>query len=247
MTDSLFTFLVDDARDGALVICVVVSMQPDPGQTLILAQQAGFKTVCGLNADYMADYYRLRANVFRSELRWIGDPDDEMDIESYDSNAVHFFTLSPANKLIAALRILPTDQKWMMEECFNSLIPRDVDLHTMDACEISRLAIAKSWRNYYINNEFTVAEFLYKGVFQYCLAREIRLCNMVTTRALVCHLRKKGMPVKILAKHRMTDGLLAIMAQLDWYAFINKNSRRFPHRLAWYLDVYDTSQQRLAS
>ncbi|HEY5603363.1 MAG TPA: acyl-homoserine-lactone synthase [Gammaproteobacteria bacterium] len=219
-------------------------MQLYQSQQSLVAEEAGFKTLCGLSPEYSFDYYHLRASVFRAELRWIGAPSDDIDIDPLDTNAVHFFTLSPNDEVIAALRILPAREKWMLEEYFPALIPADAELHTLDACEISRLAIDKEWRNYQIDADLTVADVLYKGVFQYCLSRQIRLCNMVTTQALVGHLRKKGLPVKVIGSQRMTDGLLAIMAQLDWFAFINENSHQCPVRLSWYLDLYNANQQR---
>lgn len=222
-------------------------MQSDQNQQNLVAEEAGFKTVCGLSSKYTYDYYHLRASVFRSELRWIGNPSDNIDIDPLDTNAVHFLTLSPADKVIAALRILPAQEAWMLEEYFPTLIPANTELHTLDACEISRLAIDKKWRNYQINADLTIADVLYKGVFLYCLAHKIRICNMVTTRALILHLRKKGLPVQVIGSQRMADGLLAVMAQLDWYTFIDQNSRQSPLRLSWYLDLSKTSQQRLAS
>ncbi|MCI0506414.1 MAG: GNAT family N-acetyltransferase [Gammaproteobacteria bacterium] len=122
-------------------------------QTSIVAEEAGFKTICGLDSRYVFDYYHLRASVFRSELRWIGDPTDELDTDPLDANAVHFFTLSPNHKLIAALRIMPAQERWMLEEYFPSLLPAGLELHTLDACEISRLAIDKEWRNFQIDTD----------------------------------------------------------------------------------------------
>lgn len=222
-------------------------MQLNQAQPSLVAKEAGFRTLCGLSSQYSFEYYHLRASVFRSELRWIGTPSDNVDIDPLDTNAVHFYTLSPGDKVIAALRILPANESWMLDEYFPKLIPADSTLHTSDACEISRLAVDKEWRNYQINSDLTVAEVLYKGVFQYCLSHQIRVCNMVTTRALVCHLRKKGMPVKVVGRQRMPDGLLAVMAQLDWYSFINRNSQQSPGRLSWYLNLYEAHQHRLAS
>ncbi len=225
----------------------VVTMKLIKNQQQLVTEEAGFKTICGLSPKYSFDYYHLRASVFRSELRWIGAPSDDIDIDPLDTHAVHFFTLNPADQVIAALRILPCNEKWMLDEFFPELIPPNTDLHTLDACEISRLAVDKKWRNYRVESDFTVADILYKGVFQYCLSHQIRLCHMVTTRALVCHLRKKGLPVAVTNNQRMSDGLLALMAQLDWLSFIDKNSRQKPVRLSWYLDLYKSSQQRLAS
>jgi N-acyl-L-homoserine lactone synthetase len=160
-----------------------------------------------------------------------------MDIDSLDSRAVHFFTLNPDGRVVAALRILPANEKWMLEEYFQDLLPAGTQLHTPDACEISRLAIDKQWRHRQIDSDLMVADILYKGVFLYCLSHQIRLCNMVTTEALVEHLRKKRMPINVIGTHRMADGLLAITAQLDWFSFIDNNARQFPERLAWYLNL----------
>lgn len=220
-------------------------MQSEQNPQSLVADESGFKTICGLSPRYTFDYYHLRASVFRAELGWIGTPSDDVDIDSLDTHAVHFYTLSPTGKVIAALRILPPREKWMLEEYFPELIPTDTQLHTVDACEISRLAIDKQWRSYQIDSRLTVAEVLYKGVFQYCLSHQIRVCNMVTTQALVCHLRRKGMPIKVIGRRRMRDGLLAVMAQLDWYAFIGSNAQRCPARLSWYLDLVNVDRQHL--
>ncbi|WP_455218880.1 acyl-homoserine-lactone synthase [Kaarinaea lacus] len=222
-------------------------MQLNQEQQFVVANEAGFKTLCGLNSQYVFEYYHLRASVFRSELRWLGSPSDDIDVDPLDTNAVHFLTVSPGDKVIAALRILPAKETWMLDEYFPALIPSDITLHNADACEISRLAVDKAWRNYQIDSDLTVAEVLYKGVFQYCLSHQIRVCNMVTTRALVCHLRKKGLPVKVIGSQRMPDGLLAIMAQLDWFSFIGRNSQRSPARLSWYMNRYEANQHRMAS
>jgi len=200
-------------------------------------KESGFSTVCGVEAKYIYEYYRLRAEVFRSELGWIGSQSDQIDIDPFDTNAVHFLTLSPNDKVIAALRLLPANQAWMMEEHFQSLMPTDSNIHTADACEISRLAIHKDWRNHEIKQDLVIAEILYKGVFQYCLANQIRYIYMVTTTALIGHLRKKGLPINVMSKQKMSDGVVALIAQLDWYAFINDNTSKNPARLAWYLNL----------
>lgn len=210
-------------------------------------EESGFSTVCGIATRYIYNYYRLRADVFRSELRWIGSPTDYIDIDPFDTSAIHFITLSPTENVVAALRLIPAQKTWMMERYFPSLIPEDTNIHTPDACEISRLAIDKEWRNHKVNENIMIAEVLYKGVFQYCLAHQIRYIYMVTTSALVGHLRKKGIPANVLAKQLMPDGVEALIAQLDWYNFIHKNTLENPSRMAWYLNLVDVAGKRMVS
>jgi N-acyl-L-homoserine lactone synthetase len=222
-------------------------MQFNDSKDVVLAKESGFTTLRGLSAANASSYFKLRAAVFRSELQWIGSPSDETDTDSFDGNAVHFLTVNPDNDVVAALRIVPGNQVWMMEKYFDALLPINPQLHTADNCEISRLAIDKSYRNYSIQKNITVAELLYKGVFQYCLSNRIRYCYMVTTLPLVQDLRKKGMPVEIVRSQRMESGLLAFSAMLDWYSFIEENSHHDPKRITWYLDLLTDSRSKLAS
>jgi N-acyl-L-homoserine lactone synthetase len=222
-------------------------MQSNDSMEVVLAKESGFTTLCGLSSAHSHSYFKLRAAVFRSELQWIGSPSDETDTDSFDDYAIHFLTLNPRHDVVAALRILPGNQVWMMEKYFGVLLPKDTQLHNADNCEISRLAIDKHYRNYSIHTDITVADLLYKGVFQYCLSHHIRYCFMVTTLPLVQHLRKKGIPVAVVGSQRMESGLIAFSAVLDWYSFIEENSHHNQKRMSWYLDLQDSTQTQLAS
>jgi N-acyl-L-homoserine lactone synthetase len=222
-------------------------MQSLDPRDVVLAKESGFSTLCGLSAANSHSYFKLRAAVFRSELQWIGSPSDETDSDSFDDCAIHFLTLNPEDEVVAALRILPGNQVWMMEKYFGTLLPRNTQLHNADNCEISRLAIDKHYRNYFIQDDITVAELLYKGVFQYCLSNHIRNCFMVTTLPLVHHLRKKGIPVAVIDSQCMESGLMAFSGVLDWYSFIEDNSHHNPKRMSWYLDLQTSTQSQLAS
>jgi N-acyl-L-homoserine lactone synthetase len=222
-------------------------MQLNDSREVVLAKESGFTTLCGLSATNSHSYFKLRAAVFRSELQWIGSPSDETDTDSFDDYANHILTINPDNDVVAALRIIPGNQVWMMEKYFGILLPKNTQLHNADNCEISRLAIDKHYRNYSIQEDITVAELLYKGVFQYCLSSHIRYCFMVTTLPLVQNLRKKGIPVAVIGSQRMESGLMAFSAVLDWYSFIEENSHHNPKRMSWYLDLQGEPQSQLAS
>ena len=189
-------------------------MQSNDSREVVLATESGFTTLLGLNDTNSQSYFKLRAAVFRSELQWIGSPSDETDTDAFDDTALHFLTLNSDNDVVAALRVIPGTQVWMMEKYFGVLLPKDTQLHNADNCEISRLAIDKHYRNYSIHADITVADLLYKGVFQYCLSNHIRCCFMVTTLPLVQHLRKKGIPVAVVGSQRMESGLLLLFSQL---------------------------------
>lgn len=222
-------------------------MQLNDSREVVLARESGFTTLCGLSTANSHSYFKLRAAVFRSELQWVGSPSDKTDTDSFDDSAIHFLTLNSDNDVVAALRIIPGNQVWMMEKYFGVLLPRNTQLHNADNCEISRLAIDKDYRNYSIQEDITVAELLYKGVFRHCLSNHIRYCFMVTTLPLVQNLRKKGIPVAVVGSQHMESGLVAFSAVLDWYSFIEENSHHNPKRIAWYLDLQGKTQSLLAS
>ena len=66
--------------------------------------------------------YKLRHRIFSQELRWVSSTENELEIDSYDKDAVFIGVFDIENKLVAFLRLVLPPSAFMIEDIFIALI-----------------------------------------------------------------------------------------------------------------------------
>lgn len=210
-----------------------------------LLERDGYTIQCGLGSEKIKDIYRLRAQVFYQELNWV--PPTEFETDNYDRNAV-YVTVYEKEVLLGVLRILGADTDWMLQKEFHLLAPKDMNKHKNNSgCEVTRLAVRKICRSTKIGEGLSVADALYQGLFTYCMLNNCRHVYMVVSTIVLRALRLSGLPCREMASPiRMSDGVLAVAACLDWNLFVEQNSLHRPQLLANYIDTLKQVQTNQA-
>jgi N-acyl-L-homoserine lactone synthetase len=187
----------------------------------------------------MEKAFRLRHRIFSEELRWVAPSSDAQERDDYDNGAVFFGVFDRHNRLMAFLRLIRSENTFMLEGEFPYLLGKEVVLRKgKDAAEISRLCVDPEARTNRISGNFGVhyvSMLLYKGVYQCCLRIGIRYLYLVVDRKIYRLLCAKGFPCVALKEPKeMEDGVLAIAAVLDWRDFEVSCLRRRPEMLRWF-------------
>lgn len=198
----------------------------------LVLNEKGYEVKCGLSHTDLESVYRLRARVFCNELGWVGSPHDEHETDVFDDSAIQV-ALFKGNDVIACLRIHPNTTDWMACTVFRDLpqIPSQ-PIKTVDACEVSRLALAPEFRRQKLPDGSEPIEALYRGLFAFCTLNQIRYVYMITSLPVLRALRHRGLPCEEISKRKtMEDGVIALAARLDWVQFFEVNRSRNPNRL----------------
>ena len=196
----------------------------------------GYITKRSLNPEEKLACFHLRVEVFRRELQWTGNSCDEIDTDCFDRDATHIAALTSQRKVVGTLRVIGPTYPWMLETHFPTLIPKDTPLHNSDACEISRLAVARVERARSIARGITVADLLYRELFLHCRDKGIRYGYMIVSRSALKHFRARRLPCEQIGAFTcMPDGVVAVLVRLDWVTFLKQIRRSYPMLLRWYL------------
>ena len=206
-----------------------------------IIEKSSYQIKCGPTQDELRAIFRLRAQVFCEELKWVGPMPLETD--EYD-NCASYIAINKTKHLMGTLRILDHTENWMLEKQFRGLAPDDlVAAKTQDSCEVTRLAVSKACRNIKFEKNASIADALYQGLFVYCISNNIRYVYMVVSTTILRVLRMSGLPCEPISKpQQMEDGVIAVSAKLDWNKFIEVNSLNHSTRLRAYFDALNKAQ-----
>jgi N-acyl-L-homoserine lactone synthetase len=202
----------------------------------LILQENGYEVKCGLSTEELQNVYQLRAKIFCNELRWVGSPNDELEIDEFDELATHLAVIENG-EIIACLRIHPYYANWMACTVFHDLlrVPPKA-MKTPDACEVSRLALAPEHRHRRLKDGTEPAEALYRGLFAFCTLKQVRYVYMIVSLPVLRSLRRHGLPCEaIISRKKMEDGVIALAGRLDWVRFFEINRRHNPNRLDRFL------------
>lgn len=201
--------------------------------------QEGEYTIRTLEDGDKIEAYRLRNAIFCKELGWVHQTQDELEVDEYDKHAVFLGVLNGQRKLVAFLRIILAERKFMIEKDFLALVDRRHAIRKEgDTAELSRLCVAPDWRKNKVAGNFgthNVSILLFKGAYQWCGKNNIRFLYAVTELKIFKLLCFKDFPCKLIGKPRvMPDGLLAVAFRIDleeWKAIQTLRSRKL---LDWF-------------
>jgi N-acyl-L-homoserine lactone synthetase len=191
-----------------------------------------------LTAAERASMYRLRTRVFSHELRWVAERADGFERDEFDLQCSHLAVIDPQGEVVATARVSFSTQPWMLDRPFWNLRPPSGELcRGRHVGEISRLAIDAGVRSVRLRCGRTMADLLYKSLFNFCLLHDLRVNYAVVSAAMWRHMRMRGLAGALLGSfHAMEDGVKAGLVLVDWNGFIATNRRMRPELLKWYLD-----------
>ncbi|MGA1795378.1 MAG: acyl-homoserine-lactone synthase, partial [bacterium] len=108
----------------------------------IVISEGGLTAKNILDADEIMQAYRLRHRIFCQTLGWRPEARNGLEIDNYDIEAVFFGVFNEKNRLLAFLRIILPEKRFMLEYEFIDLVGPD---HTIrkecDTVEISRCCV----------------------------------------------------------------------------------------------------------
>jgi acyl homoserine lactone synthase len=168
--------------------------------------------------------YYLRHEVFCQELGWVPQRENTQERDGYDHRAIFLGVYDRRGKLLAFLRLIMPQTAFMLEREFSLLVSPEHKIRKEDdTVEVSRLCVAPEARNYKFSGNFgsqRISMLLYKGVYHWCIGRNIRYLYLVVEQKIYKLLRLKGFPCKSIGQPKtMPDGVIAVAASMDWREF----------------------------
>jgi acyl homoserine lactone synthase len=186
-----------------------------------------------------AQAYRLRHQVFCKELKWVPETEASLEIDAFDDDAVFLGVLNEYGQLMAFVRIIKPEKRFMLEEVFSFLVGHE---HTIrkesDTVELSRLCVVPEARNHINQSNFNtgmISMLVYKGIYQWCKSNKIQYLYLEVEYKFYKLLCKYGFPCDMIGPpHIMPDGILAIALILDVKRFESLNALEQPELLRWF-------------
>lgn len=181
-------------------------------------EEGDFRVRWELTDEELSSVHKLRARTFCQELRWVGRPDDEVEIDRHDMEAVHVAIFHGEDGAVGTARLLPPSCRWMFDTTFGFLLPSPpASYKKPDTAEVSRLAVARRFRAREAVGGFTFSDLVYKSVYHCSMNLGWRYVLMVVSTTVLRHLNSRGLPcVSAGPVVTMPDGVHAVAAQLDW-------------------------------
>lgn len=198
----------------------------------LIFEEAGFivKTISAPEEFEAA--YRLRHEVFAEELKWVRAAPEGMEKDAYDPISEFVGVFDMDMRITGHARLITSPDPFMVEKEFLRMMPRDGGFFKRpDMAEITRLCVRKEAR---ADHASTVSRLIYKGIYQWSLAKGIRHMIMVVDRRYYRLLRLCGFPVRQLAGFvAMPDRVVAGAVGLDWRLFEKISGEGRPGLLEW--------------
>lgn len=183
--------------------------------------------------------HRLRHKIFCQELGWVPGNTNMLEIDDYDKGAIFFGVFDNNDNLKAYLRIVTSDNCFMLEKEFPFLLMDGLKVRKeLDTVEVSRLCVAPEARSETFSGNFGVhtnSMLLYKGVYHWCMKNRKQYLYLVVEEKIFRLLCARGFPCKLLGEPKiMPDGVVAVAAMLNWREFEELNAGRRTKMMAWF-------------
>ena len=195
--------------------------------------------------------YHLRHKIFAQKLKWVSETENMLEIDVYDNYAIHFGVLDLYGKVWAYMRLITTENTFMLEKEFLPLVGHEHEIRKeADTAELSRCCIASEARRHRISNEFgsfDIFSLLFKGIYQWCSKNNVRYLYGVTDHRVYKLLHMKGFSFALIDKpYTMPDGVVAVAVMMDWREFEILNALKRPDMLKWFTQYQSIPVQQHA-
>ena len=194
-----------------------------------------YKIKFPLKNNQLINSYKLREQVFCKELNWAQSTKELLEIDEFDKNSQHLGVTDKHDNLLGTLRFTPSQHEWLMEKYFEDLLPLDFRyLKNRNSAEVTRMAIDSDSRAICVIDGRSIADLLYKGIYDYCKLNKLTRVYIVVSTSVLRHLKIRRMPVKSIGKSKvMPDGVKAVAAVIDWEVLMNSDNTKDKRFLKW--------------
>ncbi len=159
--------------------------------------------------------FQLRHAVYCQQLGWVPACPDGRERDRYDPGSTTLGVFADHGQLLGLVRLIPPDRPFMLEDDFRALLPPGYRLHKgPDAAEITRLTtLARGMRS---PGAAPVASLLYKAIYRWSCAGNVRFLYIVVETRFFERLRRRGLPCIALGPpYRFGAGPPVVAARLD--------------------------------
>ena len=178
--------------------------------------------------------YRLRHKIFAEVLQWVPCRPDGLEVDDYDATAVMIGLFNDQEQLLGTVRMLPSSGPFMLEREFRSFISPDYTIRKeIDTMEITRLAVDPTVGGKGLSSRLMVR--LFKGMYQWCLANDIRYCYLEVEQYFLRIIRILGFPCEAIGPvvHIPPANVSSRAALLDLDLFRLESALHRPEFLEW--------------
>ncbi|HLA75731.1 MAG TPA: acyl-homoserine-lactone synthase [Gammaproteobacteria bacterium] len=178
--------------------------------------------------------YRLRHDVFCRTLGWVPPSKDRMEKDDYDLFSPSLGVFSEQDDLLGSFRFTPPDHPFMLDKEFKALLEDGYQIHKKsNTAEVTRFTSSAALL--YGVSSGHISKLLYKGMYQWSLANNIRYIYHVVEKRFLRALLIAGLPCQPIGAARSFPpaGAESLAALLDWEKFRFQNQVKRPAFLEW--------------
>lgn len=194
-----------------------------------------------LRGEELKKSYRLRHNVFAESLKWVPASEDREEVDMYDLWGSTVGLLHPDGTLLGMARLIPSSGRFMLENEFGALLPRDYVIRKeRDTAEITRLAVNPEIRDPKLSTRIMLA--VLKGIYQWAVENEVRYYYLEVEQRFLRALRMFGFPCEPVGPPVKLPpaGATAVAAFYDMLCFDERNAQKRPDFLRWISTIETT-------
>ena len=182
--------------------------------------------------------YGLRHRVFAKRLKWVPERENGLESDMYDAWSSSIGVFSDAGRLLGLVRMTHAPVPFMLESEFSTcLVGTHLVRKEVDTAEITRLAVDPDITERGLSA--TLMKTIFKGMYQWCLAHDVRYTYMVVENRLLRVVERLGWPCRAIGVPVALPPaeVLSIGALLDLDVFRAQAAEKRPEMLMWLNDV----------
>ena len=177
--------------------------------------------------------FRLRHAIYCQKLGWVAPRPDGREWDDYDDGATTVGVFAGDGSIVGLVRLIPPGRPFMLDRDFRPLLKPGYRLPKgPDYAEITRLATLPPTPGE--TRRPSVSSLLYKVIYHWACARDIRYLYLVVEIRYLRHLRRRGFPcVPLGPPRRFGTGPLCIAARFDRQVFECQTDSRLTRFHDW--------------
>jgi N-acyl-L-homoserine lactone synthetase len=155
----------------------------------------GYRSYIATTPEHYEKAYRLRHEVYCTELGWVPENPEGLEIDEFDKDAKLICVETDAGELIGTIRLLDECFDWMVEKFFSETISASAaSIKAMSCVEASRNAVLPRFRHKYLcKSRITVLDMMLCTAMNYIWYGLGRTHVLITAEPLMgVILRRRG-------------------------------------------------------
>jgi acyl homoserine lactone synthase len=178
--------------------------------------------------------YGLRHRVFAERLKWVSERADKLESDMYDAWSSSLGVFSDSGTLLGMVRMTHAPVPFMLESEFSSCLVGSHQVRKeVDTAEITRLAVDPDITDRGLSAK--LMKTIFKGMYQWCLAHDVRYTYMVVENRLLRVVERLGWPCRAIGAPVAIPPaeVFSIGALLDLDLFRDQAKAKRPEMLSW--------------